>query len=118
MYKTLIAAAFTAALAIAAPSVHAEDANAVRVDDHMTVSLNHVDFQKPEQAREAYGRLRAAAHAVCDSQSGDIVIQAEDKACEQQAVRDALNDLQQPALLRVAEADRKAPQQLAFNDRH
>lgn len=118
MFKTLIGAAFAAAIAIAAPAVHAGDANAVRVDDHMTVSLRDVDFQKPDQVRDAYNRLRAAAHTVCDSQTGDIVIQAEDKACEQQAVQDALHDLQQPALFRLAAADRKAPQQFAFNDRH
>ena len=118
MYKTLIAAAFTAAVAIAAPAVHAGDMNAVRTDDHMTVSLRNVDFQNPVKAQEAYNRLVAAAHNVCDSQSGNLMIQAEDRACEQQAVRDALNDLQQPALYRVAQlANPKAPQQFAFNDR-
>lgn len=119
MYKTLITAAFTAALAIAAPAVHAEDVQATRTADHMTVSLRDIDFQNPVQVRGAYNRLVAAAHNVCDSQTGDIVIQAEDKACEQEAVRDALNDLQQPALFRVAERNRtKAPQQFALNDRH
>lgn len=120
MYKTLIAAALTAAVAIAAPAVHAADANAVRTADHMTVSLHQVDFQNPDQVRVAYARLTAAAHSVCDSESGNIMIQAEDRACEQQAIRDALADLQQPALYRVADADRanhKTPQQFAFNDR-
>lgn len=118
MYKTLIAAAFTAAVAIAAPAVHAGEAPANRTADQTTVSLRDVDFNNPAQAQSAYNRLIAAAHNVCDSQTGDIMVQAEDRACEHQAIKDALNDLQQPALYRIADrADNKSQPQLAFNDR-
>lgn len=118
MYKTLIATAFTAAVAITAPAVHAQDIPAGRVADQTSVTLRNVDFQNPEQARRAYDRLVTAAHNVCHSEGGDVLTHAEDEACERQSVKDALDQLNQPALYRIAYgSDAKPTQQLAFNDR-
>ena len=117
MYKTLILSALTAALAVAAPAVHAGEL-ADRAATHVAVSMSDVDFQNPAQAKQAYKRVVAAAHDACDSNSDDMMTQAADRACEHQAVKGALNDLNQPALYRAAGRDyTKAPQQYAFNDR-
>ncbi len=118
MYKTLITAAFAAAVAIAAPAVHAQDVPNGRVVDQTIVKFHNVDYRNPTQAREAYNRLVAASHTVCDSQGGDVLTQAEDETCRQQAVKDALDQIHEPAMYQLAElADPKAPQQIAFNDR-
>ena len=118
MYKTLIPAAFTAAVAIAAPAVHADDVNGVRTPARMTVPLRDIDLNNPAQARIAYDRVVSAAHDVCDSQIDDATVQADDQACERQAIKSALDALQQPALYRIAaDVDSKTSQQLAFNDR-
>ena len=118
MYKTLILSALTAAIAVAAPAVHAGEL-ADRTATHVTVSMSDVDFQNPgAQAKQAYKRVVAAAHNACDSNSDDMMTQAADHACEHQAVKGALSDLNQPALYRAAGLDNtKAPQQYAFNDR-
>ena len=117
MYKTLIISALTAVVAMTAPVVHA-GAVAERTAAHVTVSVRDIDFQNPAQVRTAYERVVDAAHSVCDSNSDDDMTQADDRACERQAVKDALSTLNQPALDRAAaHADAKAPQEFAFNDR-
>lgn len=118
MYKTLITAAFVSALAIAAPAVHAQDVPNGHVVDQTIVTFHNVDYQNPNQARQAYNRLVTAAHTVCDSEGGDVMAQAEDETCRQEAIKDALADLRQPALYQMADrSDDKARPQLAFNDR-
>ena len=118
MYKTLITAAFAAALTIAAPAVHAQDRPDGRIVDQTIVTFHNVDYQNPAQARQAYDRLVTAAHTVCDSEGGDVMTRAEDETCRQQAVKDALADLHQPQMDRLAERDAGKPaQQLAFQDR-
>jgi UrcA family protein len=118
MYKTLIISALTAVFAMAAPVVHAGEAASHRTADQVTVSTRNVDFQNPAQVERIYNRVVTAARSVCDSDGGDIMTQADDKACEQQAVKDALDELHQPALYQVADrVDSKAAQQYAFNDR-
>ncbi len=82
------------------------------------MSVRDVDFQNPAQAEGAYKRVVAAARSVCDSQSDDVMTQAADSACERRAVKDALSDLNQPSLYRIAaRVDGKAPAQFAYNDR-
>lgn len=118
MYKILITAAFAAAVTIAAPAVHAQDVPNGRIVDQTIVKFHNVDYQNPAQARQAYDRLVTAAHTVCDSQGGDVMAQAEDETCRQEAVKNALADLRQPALYQIADrSDDKARPQLAFNDR-
>lgn len=118
MYKTLITAAFAAALAIAAPAVHAQDVPNGRIVDQTIVKVHNADLQSPAKAREVYDRLVAAAHTVCDSQGGDVMTRAEDETCRQQAIKAALDDLRQPALYRFAGRDDDRSQgQLAMNDR-
>ncbi len=117
MYKTLIISALTAAVAIAAPAVHAGDLSE-RTPAHMTVSVRDIDFQNPAQVQIAYKRVVAAAQSVCDSDSDDLMTQAADRTCERQAVKDTLSTLNRPALNQVADyAAAKAPEQFAFNDR-
>ena len=117
MYKTLIISALTAAVAIAAPAVHA-GTGSDRTAAHVTVSLRDLDFQNPAQVQTAYKRVVAAAHNVCDSDSDDFMTQAADRTCERQAVKDTLSTLNQPALNQAAGyAATKAPEQFAFNDR-
>ncbi len=117
MYKTLILSALTAVIAVAAPTVHAGEL-ADRTATHVTVSMTDIDFQNPAQVKQAYKRVVAAAQSACDSNSDDMMTQAADRACEHQAVKGALSDLNQPALYRAADIDNtKAPQQYAFNDR-
>ncbi len=118
MYKTLILSTLTAAVAMAAPAVHA-GVPSERTPAHVTVSVRDIDFQNPAQVQVAYQRVVDAAHSVCDSDSDDAMTQAADRACERQAVKDTLSTLNRPALDRVASyAAAKAPEQFAFNDRH
>ncbi len=117
MYKTLIISALTAAVAVAAPVVHAGAASD-RTATQATVSLRDVDFQNPAQVQIAYKRVVAAAHSVCDSNSEDFLVQAADSTCERQAVKTTLAEINQPALYRAADhGNARTPQQLAFNDR-
>jgi UrcA family protein len=117
MYKTLIITALTAAVAMAAPAVHA-GATSDRTAAQTTVSLRDIDFQNPAQVQTAYKRVVAAAHSVCDSDSEDFLVQAADSTCERQAVKNTLAEINQPALYRAADrGNAKAPQQFAFNDR-
>ena len=117
MYKTLIISALTAAFAMAAPVVHADESLSGRTAAHLTVSVRDVDFQNPSEAKTVYSRLVAAAHDVCDSQSDDVMVQAADSRCERKALKAALSDLNEPALYQVAtQARGQAPKQFAFND--
>ena len=81
--------------------------------------MHNVDYNNPDKVAQVYGRLQAAAKSVCDS-DGDQgpLTQDTDKACEAQSMRDAVAQIDQPQLTRMAEARSGRATQLAMRDRH
>ncbi len=99
MFRTVICAGLLSLAAMSAQSASAAD----RAPSQVRVNLNKVDFSKPEQAKFAYAKLEAAAKMVCDSEVYDPVTANDDKACEDQAVRQALAQASEPTLEQLAE---------------
>jgi len=102
-------AAFVATASLA----QAQDANPYRT----SVTFNTASLKTPEGAEAAYRELYKAAQVVCDTQeAGPKWREADDRACERQAVADAVTDLAQPQLYRLnlqfnADPDRLARSQ-------
>ena len=98
--SALVLAALSTALV--ATGVSAQD----RTADQRAVATHDVDFNNPAKVQTLYGRIRAAAHAVCQSDDNDGPQTANaDKACESQSVHDAVADINQPQLSQLAAAD-------------
>ena len=85
------------AAACAQPASAAE-----RVPSQLIVSLKNTDFSNPDQARFAMAKLEAAAKRVCDSDVSDPATQNADRACERDAVNQALAEANNPTLTQMA----------------
>jgi UrcA family protein len=71
-----------------------------RTPDQRAV-VAHVDFNDARQTKTFYAGLKAAAKAVCDSDmSAPLVVEA-DRACERQALNDAVRQIDAPQLSRL-----------------
>lgn len=93
-------------------------ASAETVADQRPVYSRDIDFNKPSQVRALYSRLQAVAHDVCQSDGNDPMTREGDKACEAQAVSDAVRDINQPQLTRLDdEKNSRTQSTLAWNDR-
>jgi UrcA family protein len=93
-------------------------ASAETVSDQRPVYSRDIDFNKPSQVRALYGRLQQVAHDVCQSDAQDPMSREADKACEAQAVSDAVRDINQPQLTRLDdEKNGRNASSLAWNDR-
>ncbi len=89
-----------------------------RTDDQQSVQIVTTDFSQPAQVHSLYGRIKAAAHAVCTSDGAvDPRTQDADATCEAQAVRDAVREINQPQLSREDDRNTGNAQQYAWNDR-
>lgn len=110
----LVAAAALTFAAIAPTLAQAQ----TRTPDQRAVTA-HVDFNDAKQTRSYYAKLQAAAHAVCASDMSDPLTAEADKACERQALRDAVRQVGAPQLSRLdRENDRTdEAQMLASSDR-
>ena len=99
MIRIIAAASLLSLAALCAQPASAAE----RVASQLSVNLNKVDFSKPDQAKFAMARLEAAAKRVCDSDVSDPATANEDRACEQQAVDQALAEARNPTLSQLAE---------------
>jgi len=113
MFRKILFASVCATAALAA-GAHAQQ----RTPDQMAVSVHNVDYNNPDKVAQVYGRLQAAAKSVCDSDGdqGPQTLNA-DKACEAESVRDAVAQIDQPQLTRLARARSHDDAQLAMRDR-
>ncbi|MGN6422518.1 MAG: UrcA family protein [Asticcacaulis sp.] len=110
----LIATAALTFVAIAPTLAQAQ----TRTPDQRAVTA-HVDFNDVNQTRFYYAKLQAAAHAVCASDASDPLTADADKACERQALNDAVRQVGAPQLSRLDRENDRADkaQILASNDR-
>jgi UrcA family protein len=81
--------------AVCAPSTSAQ---AQEVQSKV-VRFADLDITKPAGAKVLYGRIRAAAHEVCDQSAGsDPILRPAVHACIDKAIDDAVRKLNAPAL--------------------
>ncbi len=93
-------------------------ASAEDVAEQRPVYSRDIDFSKPSQVRNLYHRLEVVAHDVCQSDVSDPLTKEADKACEAQAVTDAVRDVNQPQLTRLDdEKNGRTESTMAWNDR-
>ncbi len=115
--STVIAAVLSAAMissALVSGVAFAQD----RTPDQMNVSVARLDLNKASDAQTAYAKIRAAAHDVCTSDSSDPRTANDDRACEQQAVTDAVRSLHSEQLARQDhQSDEEGASALAMNVR-
>ncbi len=89
-----------------------------RTPAQMNVSVASLDLTKPSDAHAAYVKIQAAAHDVCTSDSSDPRTTNDDRACEQQAVTDAVRSLHSEQLARQDhQSDEQGASALAMNVR-
>jgi len=114
MFHKILFASVIATAAIAA-GAHAQQ----RTPDQMAVSVHNVDYDNPDKVARVYGRLQAAAKSVCDSDGDQSPLtQNADKACEAESVRDAVAQIDQPQLTRLARERSHDDTQLAMRERN
>ena len=114
MFRSILIASVCATAAFAAGAQAQQ-----RSPEQTSVSMHDVDYNNPDKVAQVYGRLQAAAKSVCDS-DGDQgpMTQNDDKACEAQSMSDAVAQIDQPQLTRMAQARSGRATQLAMRDRH
>lgn len=85
----------TAALSVLAPSVQAAEQD----PPSKTVHFADLNIQSPEGAKALYGRIRAAAQAVCQGSIGsDPVLREATHACLDKAIDNAVKKVDAPYL--------------------
>lgn len=104
MIRTALCIGLLAFAALGAQTASADE----RTPDQTTVSLKSAELSNGKAARFAYARLAAAARRVCDSDASDPLTIAADRACERQAVSDAIASLGAPQLSALAMTTGKA----------
>ena len=93
LYAALCCAFGTGAVCSHSSSAQAQDVPA------KTVRFADLDITKPAGAKVLYGRIRAAAHDVCDqSVGGDPIMRPAVRACIDKAIDDAVRKVNAPAL--------------------
>ena len=99
-----------AVLTTAAPLAQAQDTNPYRT----SVTFDTAKFKTREGAETIYSELYKAAQIVCDTQeAGPRWRENDDRACESQAVSDAVSDLQQSQLYLVHQDMNADPDRMA-----
>jgi UrcA family protein len=69
------------------------------VENDVVVSVKDIDFNRPEAVEVVYARLQYASKVACDTlEPGVPYREADDRACEREAVKGAVHDLNQPLL--------------------
>ncbi len=100
MIRSILIAA--ALVATAATGAHAQQREAGQV----SVKTDKVDFANAAQTQALYGRINAAAKAVCDSDVSDPMTDKADADCRTQAITDAVRQINAPQLTALAGLDR------------
>jgi UrcA family protein len=97
------------AMAALAAALTANLASATTVKDGVRQSVVHysdLDLARPEDARRLYGRIRRAAHAVCeDFRSADLQRNQIYRECMDKAVADAVAKVRSHQVAAIAGAD-------------
>lgn len=110
MIRQIACLTFVACTALGATGVMAQDLT----PDRVKVTFANSDFKTQEQTQAVYRKLYQVAQYVCESEgAGPKWREADDRACERQAMNDAVTDLHQPALTKLnmqmdADPDRMA----------
>lgn len=79
-----------------APAAHAGDR---LPPNKVAVSFRDVDFDRPETVETLYKRLQYASKVACDTlEAEERFREADDRACERDAVKGAVRDIDRPAL--------------------
>lgn len=96
MSRMFIAFATAAAVMTFAAGAQAQTSDApqdqARVPMQRTVHAN-VDFNDAKQTQAFYVKLQVAAHSVCHSEISNLEIERADRACERQALSDAVKQV-------------------------
>jgi UrcA family protein len=93
LYAALCCAFGTGALCTHSSSAEAEDAPS------RVVRFADLDITKPAGAKVLYGRIRVAAHTVCEqSAGGDPILRPAVHACIDKAIDEAVRKVDAPAL--------------------
>jgi UrcA family protein len=81
-------------------------AQAPREPTQVRVSIHGVNFANPNDVAGLYQRLRVAAKTACDSKIDIPSVRAEDRACAEKALDDAVRSIHQPSLMAMQSGDR------------
>lgn len=112
MLRAILAASVLAAAAFSAAGAHAQDTQSA------SVSTRDVDFNKPADVKQLYGRIRDAAYAVCESDApATMFTAARERECANTATRNAVRNLDKPLLNEVAAGRPNRDSQMAMRDR-
>jgi len=112
MFRAILAASILAAAAFSAAGAHAQDTQST------SVSTRDVDFNKPADVKQLYGRIRDAAYAVCESDApATMFTAARERECANTATHDAVRNLNKPLLNEVALGRPNTDSQMAMRDR-
>ena len=112
MFRAIITASVLAAAAFSAAGAQAQDTQST------SVSTRDVDFNKPADVRQLYGRIRDAAYSVCQSDaSSNMFTAARERECANTATRNAVRNLNKPLLNEVAQGHPNTNSQMAMRDR-
>jgi len=110
MIRHIVCLSLVACTTLAASGVMAQDLTPSRV----TVTFADSDFKTREQAQKVYRKLYQVAQYVCESEgAGPQWREADDRACERQAMNDAVTDLNKPELNKVHTRMDADPERLA-----
>ena len=111
--RTALSASLVLSAALSfASAAHADDQSP---PDRVPVSYRDVDFNRPEAVEALYKRLQFASKVACDTLEPEVPYrEADDRACEREAVQGAVHDVDRPAL--TALHARAAAGQLAMTD--
>ncbi len=110
MIRTVTATTAALALVLFASGASAREMESRQV----SVSLKHVNFDKPQDVRGLYTRINALAVYVCDSDlAGDPLVAEEEKSCQQEAVASAVRDIARPELTQLAAGHQGQATQMA-----
>ena len=112
MLRSILAASVIAAAAVAV-GAHAQD------EQTASVSTRGVDFNNPSDVKALYSRIRTAADVVCTRQGpADMAARKYEQACMADAVRNAVDSIDQPPLTEVARGETGANvRQMAVRER-
>ncbi len=106
MIRIVLTAGLLSLAALAAQPASAAASHSDRTPAQTTVALKGADLGNGDSAKFAYARLEAAAKRVCDSDgASDPLTANDDRACEQDAMRDALATVNAPQLSMLAQPD-------------
>jgi len=114
MLRSLLTASVIAFAAFSAAGAYAQD------DHRIAISTGDVDFNNTSDVKALYSRIRTAADVVCTTQGPvDMATAKYEKACVNDAVRDAVDQVNQPQLTAMADGQSGAnAHQLAIRDNH